>query len=256
MYTDPPTLSSGRGLWGVRPVKGRCWGGDARGIRGLPGPAPTAPPSSGTFNQSPRRAPQARAFARGIPGLVYTGRVGPGSAGLCPMPHPSHRESAGVRAPPPPRADTATGTALPVLPGPGREHPRPGQRKPCPPALRSAHGACGEGGRAGRGSATETRQKQDEEQKTRQDRRIQPEKAADGGGDQSRGGTGLQAGRPQGDQGSARARRGGHRPGTGTGLQAGAGRGPGAGAALHRPRQRTTTPHTLSVPCISYLEAP
>ena len=62
-----------------------------------------------------------------------------------------------MRAPPPPRADTAIGTALTVLPGPGREHPWLGQWKPCPPTLCSAHGACGEGGRAGRGSATETR---------------------------------------------------------------------------------------------------
>lgn len=95
--------------------------------------------------------------------------------------------------------------------------------------------------------------RREEGKKTRQGRRIEPEEAADSGGGRSEG-------EPGSRQGGHKGTRAAPAPGTGDtrwarvqGCRPG---GRGAGAALYRPRQRTTTPHTLSVPCISYLEAP
>lgn len=93
--------------------------------------------------------------------------------------------------------------------------------------------------------------KQDKEQKTRKDRRIQPEKAADRGGGGQRGR--RAPGRATHEQGSACARHREHRLDTGAGVLAGSpalqtggpGEG-GSGAALDQPQtQNHHTTHAV-----------
>lgn len=69
--TLPPLAFSERDLWGMQPVKGRGWGGEARGAQHLP---PFWERKVSGLTQFPRKAPQAKSFCPGTPGSVCTGR--------------------------------------------------------------------------------------------------------------------------------------------------------------------------------------